>query len=336
MAQKISVINWKGGVGKTTFSYHIATGLKEMERDDKQSPRILLIDLDPQCNLSISCLDDDYFEDIVYKANHSTVKNLLEKFFVLDNPDINTDDFIFKNSVRRNIDRNGNVIHYKYLDLIVSHQDLIYTDMDIAALLKISSQGDVSSKDVDKFKLLHNFINLIEDSYDYIIIDCPPNLNIVTQNALYASDYYLIPTLLDKLSTYGILSITNKVQDLNEMFSELSISYTNTKLAGIVANKVVINKGAPKITQHNFYRGLEKTFGDALFKNYITSGDGISEASSKGLPVYSISGSNAAKQAESFKIVVNEMLQRIYDSCSQGLDNELFWNDINLKNNEVH
>ena len=338
MAHKISILNWKGGVGKTTFSHHIGTGLQEINWNGKRLPRILLIDLDPQCNLSISCLGDDVFEDLVHKNNQPTMKSLLNEFSMNDNPNINLDNFILQDSVRKNFCRNNSLTTYKNIDLILSHQDLIYTDMHIASfnrpgfhprLFTHGINQDIN-QNIYKFKFLYNFINMIEDLYDYIVIDCPPNLNFITQNALYASDYYLIPTILDKLSTYGILSITEKIKELNSTFSSSgNNNYVDTKLAGIVANKVATRNGVPIASQHNFYKRLEKTFGDILFKNFLTSGEGIAEASARGLPVYAISGNTALKQSQSFKDVIHELQQHIDNVLLQELTEELL-QDMNF------
>lgn len=311
MAQKISVINWKGGVGKTTFSHHIATGLHQITWQDRL-PRVLLIDLDPQCNLSISCLSDDNFENAVYHDRYLTVKELLEQYFMTDSPRINFNDYIFMQSVRMCFDRNNQVVNYD-IDLIASNPNLIYTDMDIAHLSRPNFKNNLLNNDIYKFKFLHNFVSQIEDSYDYIIMDCPPNLNFITQNAIYASDYYLIPTILDKLSTYGILSITEKVNELNRLFSAIDVNYVQTQLIGIVANMVIERSGEPKYSQGNRYVALQNTFEHLVFENYLTSGDGIATASSMGLPVYALTSSNAKKQAGLLIEITLEMLQRIQD-----------------------
>ncbi|MDD1505886.1 ParA family protein, partial [Lysinibacillus sp. CNPSo 3705] len=105
MTKVISVINWKGGVGKTTFTHNLATGLHHLKFEDDYIPKVLLIDLDAQCNLSISCLSDDEFETEVYDNSRLTIKDLLKHYFVEDNPSINIDDFIFFNAVRARQDR---------------------------------------------------------------------------------------------------------------------------------------------------------------------------------------------------------------------------------------
>ncbi len=61
----------------------------------------------------------------------------------------------------------------------------------------------------------------MKDQYDYIILDCPPNINLVTQNAFFASEYYLIPAIPDFLSTVGMSLIKEKMEDINKDFKSM-------------------------------------------------------------------------------------------------------------------
>jgi len=70
------------------------------------------------------------------------------------------------------------------------------------------------------FSLLINSIKSLEEEYDVILIDCPPNFNIVTKNALVASDFYIVPAKMDYLSTLGI-------EQLNRHIKELVSDYNN-------------------------------------------------------------------------------------------------------------
>jgi chromosome partitioning protein len=56
--------------------------------------------------------------------------------------------------------------------------------------------------------VIKNVIDAVEGDYDYVLLDCPPNVNLVTQNAFFASDYYVVPAIPDFLSTVGISQIT--------------------------------------------------------------------------------------------------------------------------------
>ena len=164
-----------------------------------------------------------------------------------------------------------------------------------------------------KLQVLNRMLKMLKDDYDYILIDCPPNLNYITQNALYCSDYYLIPTQLDFLSVYGITSITAKVADLNATFTDIQPDYRPTELIGIVANRVREYNKEPKGSQMNILERLHNSFGDMVFQNYVTEGEGITNASQLANTVYATasSGAVARKQAEAMRAVVCEMLERI-------------------------
>lgn len=311
----ISLINWKGGVGKTTLTHHLGTGFFHLSEEDRrkyfadQGPqRILLIDNDAQCSLSVACLGEDEYETLVYKGEQPTIKDC---YLPLLKDDEQTKDIrpcIVKWQVKRKKDAT-----YPTIDLFPSHQDLIYTDMNIAVFQRASFGASLqSNSEIYKFQLLDRMINQVRDDYDFIFIDCPPNLNYTTQNAVYASDYYLIPTTLEALSAYGITSIISKVNQLNHWFKDINHEYRETKLLGITANMVREYKQEPKGSQASIQQRLQHTFGDELMQNHLTYGDGISENSQMGFPVYQSGSSGIGrKQSEAMLAILCEMLERI-------------------------
>ncbi|MEA1962391.1 MAG: ParA family protein [Bacillota bacterium] len=315
-AKIISVINWKGGVGKTTLTHHLGTGFAHLTDGERMKylgttevPRVLLIDNDAQCSLSVSCLEEQGYGDLILTKKVETIANLYIPFLENEQADVNVRSHILKWSVRRQ-----GAGMYPQVDLLPSHQDLIYTDMDIAMY---SPAGYMTNMKKDsriyKCQVLHNMLEQVRDDYDFIFIDCPPNLNYITQNAFYVSDYYLIPTHLDLLSIYGLTSITGKVTKLNELFGNLVEDYKPVELIGIVPNRVKEYNKEPKGSQSNILKRLYESYGDMVFQNYVTEGDGISSASQMGFPVYGLTGSgaNAKKQADAMQAVLCEMLERI-------------------------
>lgn len=312
----ISVINWKGGVGKTTLTHHLGTGffhLSDAERKKylgtEEVPRVLLIDNDAQCSLSVSSLGEIKYEDLIFTKKMGTIADLYLPFLQDANADMKVESYILKWSVNR--DATGT---YPQIDLFPAHQDLIYTDMDIAVYQPAGYKANMAMDPMMyKCQVLSRILDQVRDNYDFIFIDCPPNLNYITQNALYISDYYLIPTKLDLLSIYGISSIFNKVDELNNMFTGRMANYKPVELIGIVANQVTEYKQEPKSSQGNIMKRLYDSYGDMVFQNYVTDGDGISGASQLGFPVYAVNKSNAngRKQADAMQAVLCEMLERI-------------------------
>lgn len=315
----ISIINWKGGVGKTTLTHNLAAALQE-ERINKELPRVLLIDLDPQCNLSISCLEANEFERIVFKNDDKiyTIIDIFKEFLKNDNPSIDLKNYILNKEVRYTP---GYI--YNYIDLITSHPNLIYTDMYIANFdrddkveynetsLVINKKAKISNE--YKFTIIKRMIDMVKDDYDFVLIDCPPNLNFITQNALFASDYYIIPTILDRLSSYGILSIKNAVESLNESFEKFDCEYIPTELLGVVANNVREYGEQPKQSQYNILSELKSSIGDKMFEAYITNGDGIARTSALAYPIFYLEKEhkNAAKQSTQIISIAKEMISRL-------------------------
>lgn len=316
----ISIINWKGGVGKTTITHNIAAALQDKRTKKDKFPRILLLDLDPQCNLSISCLEANEFEKMLFKDDNKihTVIDIFKEFLKEDNPDINLNDYILNRKVRSNP---GYV--YTNLDIITSNPNLIYTDMYIANFdrnneneynensLIINKKATVSNE--YKFTIIKRLLDKVKDDYDFVLIDCPPNLNFITQNALFASDYYIIPTILDRLSSYGILSIKNAVENLNKSFEKFDCEYTDTKLLGIIANNVREYSEQPKESQYNILSEIKNSIGDKMFKAYITNGDGIARTSALAYPIFYLEDElkNATKQSEQIIEIAKEMLSKL-------------------------
>ncbi|GMB08102.1 ParA family protein [Thermolongibacillus altinsuensis] len=314
-AKIVSIINWKGGVGKTTLTHHLATGLQHLSSDELElvghehsQPKVLLVDADAQCNLSILCLTPEEFENLAYhnKPPIGTLKDLIEHYLKNEHPQVDVNDFILKAHVR-----SGNGKVYEHIDLLPAHSELIHTDMDIAVYLRPNFKEHLFGWDIYKFQMLHHILNTVKHEYDFIFIDCPPNLNYITQNALYASDYYLIPAIPDRLSSYGISSIKNKVDELNERFHSSSKEYSDTKLIGIVFNFIREYGSQPKQTQANMINMLKDTLPpDVMFNSYLTYGDAITRASTLSYPVFAVENSQA-KQSECVKNITLEFLNRM-------------------------
>lgn len=315
-AKVISVINWKGGVGKTTMVHHLGTGFTHLSDEERMKylgttevPRILLVDNDAQCSLSVSCLGETEYEDLIIGKKMGTIADLYIPFLENENADIDVNSYIMKWAVHC-----GGGGGYPQVELLPSHQELIFTDMDIAVYSPAGYKANMKlDPRVYKFQVLENMLRQVRDNYDYIFIDCPPNLNFITQNALYLSDYYLVPTKLDFLSVYGLSYIISKVKELNDMFVGQVSGYKPVELIGIVANLVKEYNKEPKGSQSNMLDRLYNSFGDMVFQNYVTEGDGISYASQLAYPVYAIptTGTTARKQGDAMLAVLSEMLERI-------------------------
>ncbi|PSV41343.1 ParA family protein [Photobacterium sp. GB-36] len=312
-AEIISMINWKGGVGKSTLSLHLGVGLMLKQ---KQRPKVLLIDLDPQCNLSYLALGVNNYVDKVYKKGHLTLKNIFESYF--EGKEISTSDVI----ISQPITSRPNKV-WLNVDILPSHSDLVLVDMRLARERKSGTTHQEETKfELDKVSIIYNAIKQVENDYDYIILDCPPNINLVTQNSFFASNHYLIPAIPDFLSTVGISMIKSEMEKLNDNFKRMisysgaKIDYSDAEILGIIFNMVDEYRGSPKSTHEDTINSVNSQHKNLVFENYITDGDGISVAANNNMTVYSYeslpkSKQNAEKQADYLYDIVDELLAKI-------------------------
>lgn len=313
MSNLISMINWKGGVGKSTLSLHLGIGIM---RRKGSTPKVLLIDLDPQCNLSYLALGVSDYTKKVYEEGQPTLKNIFDSYFEANS--FITDDAIIKQPVTASP---GKV--WSNVDILPSHQELVLVDMRLARERKSGTSHQEETKfELDKLSIISNALDQVKDNYEYIILDCPPNINLVTQNSFFASQYYIIPAIPDFLSTVGISLIKSEMEKLNKNFkgmieySGYNLSYTDAELIGIIFNMVDEYGGGPKDTHKNTISSIDSQHPQMVFDNYITDGDGIAVAADNNMTVYSYddlpkSRSNAKKQAEYLDNVVDELLLEI-------------------------
>lgn len=212
MAIVISFINLKGGVAKTTTTVAVAQMLVA-----EFGKRVLVVDLDPQTNATAMLIGDDRWR----KLNNvgQTVAQLFR-----DALDGDKKTFDLSKAVQTRV---GNVGNVKNLDLLPSSLDLI----DIQEELGAMHRGRFHA--ASPIEVLRRALRpLLEgDEYDFVLIDCPPSLGLVTLNGLRISDYYIIPTIPDYLSTYGIKQIIDRVKEFSEVVGK------TIELLGILATK---------------------------------------------------------------------------------------------------
>ncbi|QPG72146.1 ParA family protein [Mycolicibacterium mucogenicum] len=221
MAHVIATINLKGGVGKTTTTVGLAEFLSA-----EFGKKVLIIDLDPQTNATTVLIGEDRWRIL------NDARNTLVSLFTdaLRN-DGEPPQFNLEATLQRRV---SPVSEVRSVDLLPSSLDLIDVQDRLASM---SSGRFYSNNPTD---LLRRAVKPILDDYDYVLVDCPPNLGIVTLNGLRISDGYIIPTIPDVLSTYGIPQIQSRVKafadNLGETIHELGIVITKYRAASTVHN----------------------------------------------------------------------------------------------------
>jgi chromosome partitioning protein len=257
----ISVINYKGGVGKTTVAANIAAELAY------RGQNVLLIDLDPQASLTFSLLDvADWERDY---AENTTIRNWYDAYIDQDQ-DLELPSLIIKPAkLNRLID--GTV------DIVCSHLALINIDLELATRLGGASLRQVRNNFLRVHsRLLDGFVSSsVQDNYDYVIIDCPPNFNIVTKTAIVASDRILVPAIPDFLSTLGIEELRRHIGELVDNFNgfaaqqgEPAYDPIDPSIMGIVPTMVRVYAGRPISAQTAFINRMKRT-GLPVFDTFI-------------------------------------------------------------------
>jgi len=227
MGKVISFINLKGGVGKTTTTVALAEFLTY-----EFNKKVLVVDLDPQTNATILLINQDAWMEA--NKNNRTIHQMFFDEFNKTKA-FNIQDAIIKGT--SNID-GGNV----NLHLLPSSLDLI----DLCdRLSELDSNHETNSKSIPI--LSKHLTKELIDTYDYVLIDCPPNLGLITLNGIYISNQYVIPVIPDILSTYGVPQMLNKIKLSKRKMKRLNTSYKLFEL-GLIVNKMVKNSGMHKRT----------------------------------------------------------------------------------------
>ena len=271
----VSVINYKGGVGKTTLTANLAAELA------RRGQRILLIDMDPQASLTFSFVKPEEWE--AQLANSRTVKNWFDSHS--QGKPVSLQALVFQPPVSKKVPKGR-------LDLIASHLGLINVDLELATELGGASLKQAKHNYLKVHRrLAEGIAGLPENEYDLVVIDCPPNFNIATKNAIVASDFVLIPAKPDYLSTLGIdylqRSLRELVHDYND-YAELDQgsdeSRISPKILGVVFTMVQEYAGEP-ISAIRPFIAQTKKLQMPVFDTYVKENKTVfAEAPQYGLP----------------------------------------------------
>ena len=168
MTKIIAVSNQKGGVGKTTTTLNLATGL------GMEGKKVLLVDLDPQGNATTgSGVDKNEVETTIYEV-------------IMGEADINA------------------AIHpSKHHDVIPANQHLAAAELEL-----VSKEQRVNT--------LKNQLQKLQKIYDFILLDCPPSLGLLTLNALTAAKSVIIPMQCEYFALEGLTDLVNTVKRVKQ------------------------------------------------------------------------------------------------------------------------
>jgi len=248
----ISVVNQKGGVGKTTTVMNLGAVLAAIDK------RVLVIDLDPQGNSSTGLGID------LHKRNKSIYDVI-----------INEDDIsesIFETKVPN-------------LDVIPSTMDLAAAEFDLANLSK------------REHKLKESLLHLKGD-YDYVFIDCPPSLGLLTINALTASHSIIIPLQCEFFALEGLTSLLDTADRIKDKFN------ASLEIDGII---LTMHDKRNKLTSQ-IEKDARDCLGKMIYKTVVPRNVRLSEAPSYGIPAILYASSCSGSVA--YMDLAEEMIKR--------------------------
>lgn len=252
MGKIISIINQKGGVGKTTTAVNLAAFLAD------KGYKTMLVDADSQGNATSGLSKDVELGETLYDV-------------LLD--DVSIEEAVVKTDIKK-------------LSILPASIDLAGAEIEMVSMEK-------------REFLMKRKLDQVCDKYDFILIDCPPSLGLMTLNALVASQEILIPIQAEFYALEGLSQLVKTVQvvtrKLNPGLSILGILLTmfdgRTNLSLQVADEV------------------KKYFGNKVFRTVIPRSVKLSEAPSFGEPI--LTYAPKSKGAEAYKKLCREVIKRV-------------------------
>ena len=244
----ISVVNQKGGTGKTTTTLNLGSALAKLGKT------VLAIDMDSQGNLGYSLgLESD-----------TTIVDVLEDTKNISDVLLQSEGFSIVSS------------------------DMRLVDVELAL-------GEVDNR----HSVLREKLKLLESSYHYVLIDCPPSLSILALNALYASDYVIIPMLMEVLSIQGLDQIIKTIEKINSGYDK------ELQILGILP--VMVDKRRKLSSEVKAY--IEENYDLRIFKSMIRNNVKASESPSFGKSVIEYAPySNSAMDYKAFAKEITQLI----------------------------
>jgi chromosome partitioning protein len=269
----VALMNMKGGVGKSTLTANLGWYCAY-----KKDWRVLLVDLDPQFNLSQYVLGTKGYEQHV-EDDKKTVRDILERGPGKRNGNSDLDPSDVISEIQRWDDESG-------VDLIPSSLGLSFT----------------LRNPTGKELLLSNFIDQVRSEYDLVLIDCAPTDSILTTAAYAAADSILIPVKPEFLSTIGLPLLVSSLEDFEGVYKK------SVDVLGIVFN------AATEKLEHDrsraFVREVARKEKWHVFKNEVSYSDSYPKGSRLGKPIFLTDYARSWKVAD-FNRVGNEFYTRV-------------------------
>ena len=247
-----SVVNQKGGVGKTTSVANIGAGLA------LKNKKVLLIDLDAQANLSahFGISNDD--------ENQSTMYDVLSQKAKISESLIN---------LKTN------------LDLVPASLLLSAADLEL---------GGVIGREL----ILKKAISEVVENYDYVLIDCPPSLGLLSLNGLVACTRVIVPVQSEYLALHGVRQLLDTIDQVRSAYNP------NLAVGGVL---LCLHDGRRKLSK-NVADTVREYFGSLVFDTLIRTNVSLAEAPASGQSIFSYESRSSG--AEDYSKLVDEIIER--------------------------
>ncbi|MFC1834938.1 ParA family protein [Thermodesulfobacteriota bacterium] len=259
----IAFTNFKGGVGKTSCAVNVAGCLARQFKK-----KVLLIDLDVQSSLGQWLMGPEWW------LNWSKHRAKTSYQIFLD---------VIQGSHAWSI-QNSTTEHEDCPRLSICPATFEMLDLDNRLHYELDKPSHPKA-----FRCLDIIIKAVCGQFDYVIIDCPPNLYLTAQNALFCADHILIPTVPDFLSTAGLMRLVGHLKQLTDHF--LLYDPTPAKISGVIFNmynsrKILMKDTIEEVEAYiQEQRHVNNIFSQNVFTKKVRYLNAVAEAQGRKLPV---------------------------------------------------
>jgi len=276
--KRITIVNMKGGVGKTTLAVNMAFVLTKYH-----NKKVLLVDVDPQFNATQYLINQ---QDIL--KHFQNKKTIYDVLMPKKEEEINLSG---KLSAKKDV--------IKLKDFIINVVNNESSRLDLLPSSLKLINFETTKRGVENH--LKNFINSKCKEYDYIIFDCPPTLSILTLSAYLASTHYLIPIKPDYLSSLGLPLLERGLKEYEDTYEHSLIPI------GVVFTMSLNTSSLPEEIESSINRSGSRK----IFTNRISQTVNIARSIENNIETIKVFYNNGkfARYASEFKEVVNEMIK---------------------------